>query len=106
MNEHKIYDPIRVKAIIWEAASEGLRNDAKRAYINTCMNVYNSLLVADLEDRQHLQNVRNMLKHERKDFTLLGRKRAYMARLIVWTPLLYQPIYGIYTRYFQKQIYS
>lgn len=106
MNEHKIYDPIRVKAIIREAAGEGLRNDAKRAYINTCINVYNSLLVADLEDRQHLQNVRNMLKHERKDFALLGRKRAYMARLIAWTPLLYQPIYGIYTRYFQKQIYS
>ena len=106
MNEHKIYDPIRVKDVIREAVGEGLRDDAKRAYINTCINVYNSLLVADLEDRQHLENVRNMLKHERKDFTLLGRKRAYMARLIIRAPLLYKPIYGIYTRYFQKQIYS
>lgn len=106
MNKHKIYDPIRVKEIIRRTAPVEIRNDAQRAYINTCINAYHSLLFASAEYREDLRKVRDLLKQEKEGFSLLGKKRALMAWMISCMPVLYKPIYSVYCRYFQKQIYS
>lgn len=106
MNKNKIYDPIRVKEIIRQTALEEIQADAQRAYINTCINVYHSLMFAGTEYRKVLQKVRELLKQEKVDFSLLGKKREVMAWLILSTPLLYKPLYGVYCRFFQKRIYS
>lgn len=106
MNKYKIYDPIRVKEIIRSTAPIEIRDDAQRAYINTCINVYHSLLFAGAEYRDDLMKVRDLLKKEKEDFSVLGKRRAVMAWMIACTPVLYKPIYSIYCRYFQKQRYS
>lgn len=106
LNEHKIYDPIRVKELIRRDAPEELRDDAQRAYVNTCINVYHTLMMAGTPYRDDLQKVRGLLKREEQTFRLLGKKRALMARMIVHAPGLYKPIYGVYSRYFQKNAYS
>jgi glycosyltransferase involved in cell wall biosynthesis len=106
MNSHKIYDPIRVKEIIRQSATEDIRDDAQRAYVNTCINVYHSLMVVGAEYQKDLQEVRSLLKREKNSFSLLGKKRALMARMISCAPALYKPIYGIYCRFFQKNVYS
>lgn len=106
MNPHKIYDPIRVKEIIRQSATEDIRDDAQRAYVNTCINVYHSLMVAGAEYQKDLQEVRSLLKQEKNSFSLLGKKRALMARMISCAPAFYKPIYGIYCRFFQKNVYS
>lgn len=106
LNTHKIYDPIRVKEIIRQSAAEDLRSDAQQAYLNTCINTCHTLMFAGAEHRDDLQKVRSLLKQEKQSFHLLGKKRALMARMIVGAPTIYKPIYGIYCRFFQKNVYS
>ena len=106
MNWHKIYDPIRVKEIIQDHASSEIRDDADRAYINTCISTYNTLIFAGKEYQKDLNKVRGHLERGKNYFRLLDTKRAAMAWLIVFVPEIYKPIYGIYCRYFQKQVYS
>lgn len=106
VNAHKIYDPIRVKEIIQKAASSDLREDARRAYINTCINTYHLLMGAGAAYGPDLRKVWNRIKQEEGSFSLLGKKRAVMARLIVDAPAVYRPIYSCYCRFFQKNVYS
>lgn len=106
LNENKIYDPIKVKKIILSLAEDELQVDAKRAYINTCINIYHELLFAGEEYHKDLQKIRNLLKEERNLFALLGTKRALMVQMIVLAPVLYKLIYGIYFKCFQKKVYS
>ena len=106
LNDHKIYDPIRVKELIRETASDDIHEDAQRAYINTCINSYHVLMCAGSEYRADLQQVRSRIKQEERSFHLLGKKRAMMARLIVGVPAIYRPIYSFYCRFLQKNVYS
>lgn len=106
LNDHKIYDPIRVKEIIRKTASADLQKDAQRAYINTCINTYHVLMCAGAEYGPDLRKVRDLIKQAESSFSLLGKKRAAMARLIVDAPAVYRPIYSFYCRFFQKNVYS
>lgn len=106
LNPHRIYDPIRVKAIIRQAAPARLREDALRAYLNTCINTCHTLMLAGPQYREDLQKIRELLRQERAAFPLLGRKRALMAQWIVRIPQLYKPVYGFYSRFLQKNPYS
>ena len=106
MNAYKIYDPIRVKEIILQAAPADIQTDARRAYINTCINTYHALLVAGAGYRDDLQKIRNLLEQEKTGFSALDTKRALMARLILYAPLLYRPVYRFYCRFLQNDPYS
>ncbi len=106
LNDHRIYDPIRVKEIIRKHSTEDIQDDAQKAYVNTCINTYHALMFAGAEYREDLLKVRDLLKDERESFYLLGKKRAMMARMILHVPFVYKPIYGIYCRYFQKNVYA
>ena len=106
LNFNKIYDPIRVKEIICEEVPNALREDARRAFVNTCINIYHTILCEGTQHNDDLWKVRDLLKIERASFQLLGRKRALMAWLIVRAPLVYKPIYGFYCRFLQKDPYS
>lgn len=106
LNHHKIYDPIRVKEIIRQAAPADIRQDALRAYVNTCINIYHTLLTAQIPLREDLRKVRDLLKRETEVFHLLGRKRALMAHMIVRAPLIYKPVYRFYGRFLQQDPYS
>lgn len=106
LNDHKIYDPIRVKEMIRQDAAEDIQSDAQRAYVNTCINIYHTLMFAGAEYRDDLMKVRNLLKDEKESFYLLGKKRALMARMILVVPLVYRLFYGMYCRHFQKNVYS
>lgn len=106
LNAHKIYDPIGVKEVIRKTAPDNLQEDAQRAYINTCINTYHVLMCAGAEYGADLRRVRDLIKQEESSFSLLGKKRAAMARLIVDAPAVYRPIYSFYCRFFQKNVYS
>ena len=106
LNLHKIYDPIRVKEIIRRDAPAELRDAAQQAYINTGINVCHSLMIEEAECRADLRRVRDMMARETADFSLLGRKRKLMANMIVHVPGLYRLIYVLYSKYFQKNVYS
>lgn len=106
LNPHKIYDPIKVKEIIRQSAPAELHDAAQQAYINTCINTYHALLMEGAEYREDLRKVHELLVKEVNDFSLLGRKRRIMASMIAYTPVLYRPIYAVYSRFFKKNVYS
>lgn len=106
LNPHKIYDPIRVKEIIRQSAPSELHEAAQQAYINTCINTYHALLMEGAKYKDDLRKVHELLVKETTDFSLLGRKRELMANMITHTSVLYRPIYAVYSRFFQKKIYS
>ena len=106
LNAARIYDPIRVKEMILADAPEELRNDAKRAYINTCVSTYHTLLSAGVEYTEDLRKVRQRITREKDFFSLLGRKRQWIALLITHVPMVYKLVYGFYSRFLQKDVYS
>lgn len=107
LNEHKIYDPIKVRKIILENASEQLLEEAHKGYINSCLNTCNTILIngADLFREEYIE-IKNMLLAEKKNYDLLGKKRKFMALGAVYAPKLYGFLYRIYSRCFQKKVYD
>lgn len=107
LNEHKIYDPIKVRKIILENAPDSICNEAKKGYINSCLNTCNTILINDatLYHEEYI-DIRNMLLAEKKNYYLLGKKRKYMAWGAIYVPKLYGILYRIYSRYFQKKVYD
>lgn len=106
LNHYQIYDPIRVKAIIRQTVEEDIQADAQQAYVNTCINIYHTLINAGTEYRKDMKNVFDLLGKEKKTFHLLKKKRAMMAWMITNIPVGYRTIYWIYCRFFQKKNYS
>lgn len=106
LNDHKIQDPIRVKEIIREAVEPELHNDAQRAYLNTCINIYHELIEAGEAYRSKLRQVRRRISGEKGSLRLLGKKRRAMAWMILYVPSLYGRIYSIYSRWFRKNVYT
>lgn len=106
LNDHKIYDPIRVKEMIRHSAPPELTQEAQEAYISTCIDVYHSLITAGPGYQEDVCKVRTLLRQEKASFGLLGKKRGMMAGMIIRVPALYKPIYQLYFRFIQKNVYT
>jgi len=106
LNEHKIYDPIRVKDIIRKSVPTELKDDAQAAYLNCCITTYHVLITNGPGYRKDIRNIRHLLQDEKETFFQLGKKRALMARLILTLPVIYKPVYLFYCRFFQKRLYD
>lgn len=106
LNNHRIYDPIRVKQKILEIIPEELRQAAQKAYLSTCVGAYNLLVLAReplfQEDRIA---VRKLIREQRSFLYLLSKKQRFLSYLILYLPGIYPMLYRIYERYFQKKKY-
>ena len=107
MNQHKIFDPIRVKQIILDMEIEGMRESAKKAYVGTCVSVFNSLML-DKSNKfgKEQKEVRNLLKQRKKWITLLSMKQQILANMILHCNVIYKPIYRIYAKCFMEDCYE
>lgn len=107
LNQHKIFDPIRVKQLILDMKINGMTEAARRAYIGTCVNVYNSL-VMDKSGQfvREQKSVRNLVKEHKAWIPLLSRKQQILARFILYCPAGYKPIYRFYAKYLLKSCYE
>lgn len=107
LNSNKIYDPIRVKEIILESASDEVRPDAQRAFVNTCVYNYCGLLLAKGTDvRQAKKVLRCKLQKNKAWITLLSTRAKILAYLIIYLPRFLQIIYPVYASHFQKRKYE
>lgn len=107
LNQHKIFDPIRVKQLILDIKIEGMTEAAEKAYIGTCVNVYNSLVM----DRtgqfvREQKEVWNLLKAHKAWIPLLSKKQQLLASLILYWPMGYKPIYRFYAKHLLKNCYE
>lgn len=107
MNRSKIYDPLRVKEIILESASDELRPDAQRAFVNTCVYSYCSLVQEKgHEVRQAQQDLRDKLKKHHTWCQILPERTKLLSMLIINAPGLLRVAYPIYAHFIQKKQYT
>ena len=107
LNHNRIYDPIKVKKIICEDVPDILQSCAERAYLNTCVNVCNSLVLAEQKkDKKDLESIRKIIKKNRVKINLLNRKQQLLALLILYIPSIYKVLYRYYAKYLMQNKYE
>ena len=107
LNEHRIYDPIRVKQQILDQAPEGVRKTAEKAMVSTCINVYNTLAQTDKSDfKKAKKEIRQMISEQQERFCLLPRRQRIAANMIMHMPHLYSALYRVYADKLQRNPYK
>lgn len=107
LNKFKIYDPIKVKRKIIELSDENMKQKAYRAYMGTCVIVYNTIVCAqNPELKDDKIKVRNYIKADRQWIKLLGKKQKLLGNMILYFPAIFGIAYRFYVNHFQKNPYE
>lgn len=107
LNKSRIYDPIKVKKIILNENIDEVREIAKKVYILTSINVYNSLMIDKSNKfKKDEIKVRNIIKENKEYIKLLGRKQKILGKMILYIPCLYKYIYRFYAKYLLRSKYN
>lgn len=107
LSENKIFDPIKVKRIIMQNIPEELSVVAQKAYIGTCISVYNMLALNGLKNyRQEAKKIQENLL----DYKLLCKNIERKQRILIWMILHlsygYEKIYRLYAKYLLNNHYE
>lgn len=106
LNEHKIMDPIKVKEIILNQIDDTLKKNAQKAYLSTCINVYNSLVFTKKNEYDMEKNlVERKIKEHAKWVDLLGKRQQILLKIILYMPNLYPMLYKFYAKNIMKNPY-
>lgn len=106
LNEHRIYDPIRVKEHILESIPQELQKDARRAYVNTCVYTYCSLVLEmEYPTASAKKYIRRKLLTNRGWCADLPKRTKLLAGLIMNAPGVFEIVYPLYVRFVQKSQY-
>ncbi len=107
LNLHKIYDPIKVKQYIYGMKIEGLEDISIKVYLNTCINVYNSLMIDKSKQfRKEEIKIRKLIIANRDSIGLLDKKQKILAYFILYFHRLYRFIYNVYFKYLLNNKYE
>lgn len=97
MNEHTIYDPIRVRQIILESCEEDLKKDAICALVSTSLFVYAQLCRGmEREYANERKKIRGIIRGQLKYTWLLEPKYIVMVWMVSCFPWLFHIVYGVY----------
>lgn len=107
LDQNKIFDPIKVKRIILENIDIKLLPFAQKAYLSTCINVYNCLILEKcgcyIEEKKI---VREEILNHYQWISTLSKKQKILLKLIRYLMPIYPLIYKFYERYFLENRYS
>ncbi len=107
LNDSKVYDPIKVKEYIIKLASSDVKDAAIKAYVGTCINTYNLIMLSDNKKySSELRKIRNRIKEKKGYIKSLNKKTGLLALTILIMPWAYKPLYSMYSRYFQEKKYE
>ncbi len=102
----RIWDPIRVRREIMKMDIPGLEKAAEAAYLSTCIQIYNTLMVEKNSGfRTEEAKVRALIKENRRHIGLLRKKQRLLAYLILCVPFCYRGLYRFYAGHLQKSRY-
>lgn len=101
LNEHRIYDRIRVRQIILDACPPELERDAREALLRVLLYVY-ALLTVETEPRyrEDLIRVREMLAEQKDHYSVLTRRNRVLAGMICAAPGLFRTAFRCYVKLF------
>lgn len=106
LNEHRIYDPLRVKEQILKNIPQELEKDAQRAYVNTCVYTYCSLVLEkEYPTASAKKWIRQKLQTNCSWCVGLPKRTKLLANLILNAPGVFEIIYPLYVRFVQKSQY-
>ena len=101
LNEHRIYDRIRVRELILENCTPELERDARQALLRVLLYVYALLTVeADPCYRTDLVRVRRMLAEQKPHFSVLSPRNRVLAVLICAAPWMFRVVFRGYVKLF------
>lgn len=107
INANRIYDPIKVKKIILEDNFQEVKNEARKAYISTLIDIYNSIIIAkDSRLQKDKMKIISFIQESKLELCLLSVRRKIMGWMILTIPSFYDCIYRVYEKYFQKKKYN
>lgn len=107
LNEHKLYDPVRVKEIILADVPESLRLDAERALVNTCIYTYCGTVFDGSElSRRAAKDLRRTMADHRSALAALPKRTRVLGELILHALHIFRLLYPVYVQYFQKSKYD
>lgn len=101
LNEHRIYDRIRVRQIILDSCPPELERDAREALLRVLLYVY-ALLTVETEPRyrEDLIRVREMLAEQKDHYSVLTRRNWVLAGMICAAPGLFRVVFRCYVKLF------
>lgn len=97
ITQKRIYDHIKVREIILNCIVEELKPYAGKAYLSTCIYIYNILVGAKTKYPEE-KNVRNLILKNRKYSKFLNKKQRFSFFLICFCPFFYKQIYKMYSK--------
>ena len=101
INEHRIYDRIRVRQIILDICPPELERDAREALLRVLLYVYALLTVEEAPRyRQDLVRVRRMLAEQKDHYSVLTRRNRMLAQMIRTAPGLFRAAFRCYVKLF------
>lgn len=106
LNDHKIYDPIRVRERILQDCPEALRADARKALLRSCVYTYCALHTAGRNCSRERTQVRKIALEYMDCAGALPRSTRLLAEMMARTPRLLGVLYPVYARFLQKKKYE
>ena len=104
LNEHSVFDPIRVKKIIFDNACDDIKTECKKAYIQTCINVYCGLTINDYMN--YSDQVYKLIKQESEYINSLNKNMRILGKIILFNRIFFSFAYRVYSKCFQRKKYE
>jgi len=104
INEHTLFDPIRVRQMILERCDPQIRETARCSLLRYCLFVYAQTVTHPQRRYDPYRNrARELLKEQRAYFPLLSRRNRLLANMICTAPWSFRLAYGLYVLLFQRE---
>ena len=103
LNRHIIYDPIRVRQIIFDHCDPTMKADARKALARMCLVSYRLLAMeTGKEYDEDRKRVRALIREQLPYCDVLPRRNAVLVKLISKAPWVFDMLYPTFERLFRK----
>ena len=107
LSSNKIFDPVKVKKIIMQKAEGDILTVAQKAYIGTCISIYNSLVLNGLRNyKAEAKKIQEELLAHRALGRSVGKKQRILIWMILHLSFGYEKIYRLYEKYLLNNRYE
>jgi len=104
MNEHSLFDPVKVRQSILETAPEELQTDARIALMRNLLFAYGQLALDPAPEYDEFRvRARNLIREQKPYFPLLSLRNRILANMIFMAPWSFRLAYGAYVKLFQRE---
>lgn len=103
LNQHIIYDPIRVRQIIFDHCDPNMKQDARRALARMCLVSYRLVVMeTDAIYAEDKKKIRAMIREQLPYCSILPKRNAILVKLISYAPWVFDMLYPTFERLFRK----